>query len=387
MPTEESPGVLYVDDEPINLRVFDANFRDRFKIILCHSPTEALAILANRGHEIGILISDQRMPELTGVELLEQAKEIAPDIQRIVITAYSDMQAVMDAVNRGQVNRYFVKPWVKEDLLVALEDSMRIFSLQARLREIETRMLQSERLAAIGQVSAGIAHELMNPVAYLTQNVEALRAELKVLSNYIAPRLERDRDQQVSTTLEELPQILSDIETGSKHIRQVALGIRAQARGDEKVTESDLADVAGFAAKLARSEVRQRAKLTVEGPSMKVVGGPVKLCQVLLNLIVNAAQAMDGVRRQGLVQVSWEPRGTTVLVTVKDNGSGIPPAIQDRVFEPLFTTKAPGVGTGLGLSICRELVQQVGGEIRLKSTVGIGTTVEITLQKAPQTQA
>lgn len=381
MATDESPAVLYVDDEPINLRVFDANFRDRFKIILSHSGTEALAVLANRGHEIGVLISDQRMPELTGVELLERAKEIAPDIQRMVITAYSDMQAVMDAVNRGQVSRYFVKPWNKEDLLVALEDSLRIFTLQSRLREIETRMLQSERLAAIGQVSAGIAHELMNPVAYLTQNIEALRGELKVLSNFIAPRLQRQRDREVEETLEELPQILADIETGSKHIRQVALGIRAQARGDEQVSESDLADVAGFAAKLARSEVRQRAKLIVEGPSVKVAGGPVKLCQVLLNLIVNAAQAMDSVRRQGVIQVSWKPHDKAVLVTVKDNGCGIPPAILDRVFQPLFTTKAAGVGTGLGLAICRELVQQMGGEIRLQSAVDVGTTVEITLRK------
>jgi len=381
MATDESPAVLYVDDEPINLRVFDANFRDRFKIILSHSGTEALAVLANRGHEIGVLISDQRMPELTGVELLERAKEIAPDIQRMVITAYSDMQAVMDAVNRGQVSRYFVKPWNKEDLLVALEDSLRIFTLQSRLREIETRMLQSERLAAIGQVSAGIAHELMNPVAYLTQNIEALRGELKVLANFIAPRLQRDRDREVEETLEELPQILSDIETGSKHIRQVALGIRAQARGDEQISESDLADVAGFAAKLARSEVRQRAKLIVDGPSVKVAGGPVKLCQVLLNLIVNAAQAMDGVRRQGVIQLSWEPHDKAVLVTVKDNGCGIPPAIQDKVFQPLFTTKAAGVGTGLGLAICRELVQQMGGEIRLESTVDVGTTVTITLRK------
>ncbi len=382
MPTHEMPAVLYVDDEPNNLRVFDANFSDRFKIILSHSPTEALGIVANRGHEIGILISDQRMPELTGVELLEKTKEIAPDIQRMLITAYSDMQAVMDAVNRGQISRYFVKPWIKEDLLAALQDSLRLFTLQARLREIETRMLKSERLAAIGQVSAGIAHELMNPVAYMTQSIQELRADLTVLSNFIAPRLQRERDRTVEETLEELPQVLADIETGSKHIRQVALGICAQARGDEQASEFDLADVAGFVAKLARSEVRQRAKLVVKGPSAKVFGGPVKLCQVLLNLIVNAAQAMEGTRRQGLIQVTWETQGKTVLVTVKDNGCGIPQAIQNKLFQPLFTTKV-GVGTGLGLAICRELVQQMGGEIRVQSTVGAGTTIEVALPRAP----
>ncbi len=100
-----------------------------------------------------------------------------------------------------------------------------------------------------------------------------------------------------------------------------------------------------------------------------------------MNLIVNAAQAMEGTGRQGLIRLAWEVAGTKVLLAVKDNGCGIPPAIQQKVFEPLFTTKAPGVGTGLGLAICRELVQQMGGDIGLKSTPGVGTTVEVTLLK------
>ena len=382
MRADDSPAVLYVDDEPINLRVFDANFRDRFKIITCQMPTEALAILANRGHEIGILISDQRMPELTGVELLERANEIAPDVLRMVITAYSDVQAVIDAVNRGRVSRYFVKPWIKEDLLAALEDAMRIFVLQSRIREIEARMLRSERLAAIGQVSAGIAHELMNPIAYMSQNIEALRTELKVLAEYVSARLQKQRDEEVEHTLKELPQILNDIETGSKHIRQVALGIRGHARSEEESTEAELADVAGFAAKLARSEVKQRSKLAVEGPPVRIAGGPVQVCQVLLNLIVNAAQSLEGTARQGMIRVSWELEGDWVQLIVKDNGVGIPTELQEKVFEPLFTTKAPEVGTGLGLAICKELVGRMGGEIKLHSTVGVGTTVELRLRRA-----
>jgi len=382
MRADDSPAVLYVDDEPINLRVFEANFRDRFRVLTCQVPTDALTILANRTPEIGVLISDQRMPELTGVELLERANEIAPDVIRMVITAYSDVQAVIDAVNRGRVTRYFVKPWIKEDLLAALEDAMRIYQLQSRLREIEARMLRSERLAAIGQVSAGIAHELMNPVAYMSQNIEALRGELEVLSRFLVPRLEKERDPAVEQTLEELPRILNDIETGSKHIRQVALGIRAHARTEEEKAEADLADVAGFAAKLARSEVKQRSKLVVEGPPVKVIGGTVKLCQILLNLMVNAAQSLEGTGRDGIIRVSWEVDGDRVRLVVKDNGCGIPEELQAKVFEPLFTTKPAGVGTGLGLSICRELVEQMDGQIELHSTVGVGTSVELTLKKA-----
>src|SRR5262249_32732243 len=154
---DDSPAILYVDDEPLNLRVFEANFKNRFRIVTCESGLAALDMLPNIG-EVGLLIADQRMPELTGVQLLEKARELLPESQRMLLTAFSDIQAVMDAVNRGQVNRYFVKPWIREEMLAALDDMMRIYMLQVRLREMEARLLKSERLAAIGQVSAGVAH-------------------------------------------------------------------------------------------------------------------------------------------------------------------------------------------------------------------------------------
>src|SRR5436305_1799797 len=125
---------------------------------------------------------------------------------------------------------------------------------------MEARLLTSEGLAAIGQVSAGIAHELMNPVSYMSQNISALRDELKILTDFIAGKAP---PVNVRRTVDELPQILSDIETGAKHIRHVALGIRMQARGEDEEPTSDLSEVAGFAVKLARAEIRQRAKLVV----------------------------------------------------------------------------------------------------------------------------
>ncbi len=383
MASADAPAVLYVDDEPINLRVFEANFKQRFRVVTCTSGAEALEQLRTLG-EVAVLISDQRMPGMTGVELLEKARELLPDAQRMVITAYSDMQAVMDAVNRGQVSRYFVKPWVKEELLGALDEAVRVHGLTIRLREMQARLLQAERLATLGQVSAGIAHELMNPVSYLSQNVEVMRTELAAISTYLTPRLAEQPDPEVQAALDELPHILADIEQGARHVRQVALGIRNQVRGLDVEETSDLADVAGFVSKLARAEVRNRGQLSVRGPSVKVHGGPVKLSQVLLNLIVNAAQAMDEGTPGGRIELGWEATtAESVRVWVTDNGRGIPLELQQRVFEPLFTTKPVGVGTGLGLSICRELVAELGGSLTLTSEVGKGTTVEIRLRRAP----
>ncbi|MBX5481757.1 MAG: response regulator [Myxococcaceae bacterium] len=381
-PSESAPAVLYVDDELINLRVFEANFRSRFRIFTCLSGEEALELLAQKGQEIAVVISDQRMPGMTGVEFLERARAMLPDTRRMLLTAYSDMQAVMDAVNRGQVVRYFVKPWVKEELAAALDDAIGIFSLQNRVREIESRMLRSERLAVLGQVSAGVAHELMNPVSYLTQNIGTLRREVEVIRAWAMPRIDPSRDAEVMQSLGELPSILDDVETGAQHIRQVALAIRSQARGEDQEAQADLRDVAEFAVKLARAEVRTRARIQLRGDSLKVAVGPVKLCQVLLNLMVNSAQAMEGLARPGLIEVRWWRADERAHVEIADNGSGIAPEIMDRIFEPLFTTKPVGTGTGLGLPIVKDIVERAGGTLSVTSTVGVGTTFRLTLPLA-----
>ena len=377
----DRPTVVYVDDEPINLKVFEASFKMRFKVVTCLGGAAALEVLRSRA-DIGVLISDQRMPVMNGVELLEKVREEFPDVQRMIITAYSDMQAVVSSVNRGQVSRYFVKPWVREELSAALEDALKIYELQTKVREVQLRMLGSERLAAIGQVAAGIAHELMNPVAYLTQNVATLRAEMVGIASCAREQLETAPNPAVSESLDELPSMLDDIEQGATLVRQLALGVRTQARGEDALDHSDVSEVAQFATRIARAEVRARADMKIVGLPMQVRGGAVKLTQVLLNLIVNAAQAMDGLARKGKIEVGWEDAGDSgVRVWVKDNGSGIPPELHQKVFEPLFTTRPVGVGTGLGLAICRDLIRSIGGEISLQSEVGEGTTFELRLQK------
>jgi C4-dicarboxylate-specific signal transduction histidine kinase len=383
MNPSDLPAVLYVDDDALNLRVFEANFGQRFRIIRCSTPAEALTMLEQKRNEIGVVLSDQRMPGMTGVELLERARTLAPDAKRMLVTAYSDMQAVIDAVNRGQVSRYFVKPWDRAEVQAALEDGLRIARLELRIREVEGRMMKAERLATLGQVTAGIAHELMGPVGYLSQNVASLRRDLECVVQYASRHLAEDPDSEVASVLEDLPSLLSDLATGSEHLRQVALGLRGQARGEDMENSADVAEVVAFAVKLARAEVRERARITTMGDPVKVSFGPVKMCQVLLNLIVNAAQAMEGTGRPGRIDVRWTTKEQDVLLTVADNGCGIPQELLEKVFQPLFTTKPVGVGTGLGLSICRELVAQNGGTMKLSSTQGQGTEVEISLRRAP----
>ena len=157
----------------------------------------------------------------------------------------------------------------------------------------------------------------------------------------------------------------------------------ARAMGQETEQAAEISEVVSFAVKLARAEVRDRARLTSNGEPVRVLFGPVKLCQVILNLVVNAAQAMEGIGRPGKIDVRWATQDHNVILTVADNGCGIPVELQEKVFQPLFTTKPVGIGTGLGLSICRELMTHAGGQLKLTSTQGEGTEIELTLKRAP----
>jgi signal transduction histidine kinase len=379
MSSDARPLIVYVDDDPTNLTVFEATFRREMRIVTFNSAEAALKKLPEL-RDVAAVLSDQRMPGMSGVTLLERSRELVPDAARMLVTAYSDMQAVIDAVNLGQVSRYFVKPWSREELLAALEDAIRVYVLQAKVRQMETLLLRSERLATIGQVSAGIAHELMNPVSYVTQNLAALRAEVGALLRHASSH--GRPDAAVAEAILEVPRIVDDLEIGVKHIRQVALGIRDQARGDSAEASCDVAEVADFAARIARVEVRGRARVNVSGEQLRAAVSSVALCQVLLNLVINAGHAMEGRERPGRIDIHWSQAGDRVRIAVEDDGCGIPLELQERVFEPLFTTKPAGIGTGFGLAISRELVQRCGGEIRLRSEPNVGTTIELLLPNA-----
>lgn len=373
--------MLYVDDEQSNCTVFELTFKQRFRVLTCTSGAAAIELLKANPGQVGVLVTDQRMPGMSGSELLAQARELSPETQRMVVTAFSDMTAVFDAVNRGQVQRYFVKPWSREDLGAAIAAALDVFELHNRLRSVQERLLTSERLSVIGQVSAGIAHELMSPVGALAANVHHLRLELEPLLALARKGAGPTPAPEVASALDDLPELVSEIAQAVDHIGTLARSVRNQARGEDADETCDFAEVAQFAARLTRIEVQRCGRLFVTGSKVMVRAGQVKLTQVLINLVVNAAQAMAESNRRGTIELGWEDRGPEGLVAwVKDQGPGIAPENLSRIFEPLFTTRPAGVGTGLGLSICKDIVEHAGGSLTVESTPGAGATFFIRLR-------
>ncbi|MBX3225034.1 MAG: response regulator [Labilithrix sp.] len=243
---------------------------------------------------------------------------------------------------------------------------------------LEAQLLLSDRLASIGTMASGIAHEINNPLAYVATNLEVIDRQLSASDARGAPQ----RFQQVREALDAARH-------GSDRVREIVRGLKTFARPEDQTLASvPLARVVDFAARIASREIESRARLVREyadvGP---VVAIEARLTQVFVNLLVNAAHAIErGTpdKNEIHVRIGEASRGRA-FVEIRDTGSGISAANLERIFDPFFTTKPTGVGTGLGLAICKGIVTELEGEITVESEVGRGSTFRVTLPTVSDT--
>lgn len=364
--------VLYVDDERNNLTVFRLAFSDEFTVRTAQSGEEALAILARE--KISVLLADQRMPGMTGTVLAEKVKEQHSDVVRMIVTAYTDSRAAVDAINRGEVYRFISKPWREEELRSILRTAVDVSALGAMVGDLQLKMLRSERLASLGFATAGVTHDMKTPLGTLTLGLDLLGRQLG--------RLEGSTDKP----LDEMRRVLGDCRAAAGQLRSLIETIRSHVRENpasfQKVRPADLAE---STLRLCRSEILARAQLTLERAESPVIrGDPVQLGQVLLNLLINAAQAIPDGEDVSLhrIRLCIDSANGWARVRVSDTGKGIPPEDRERIFEPFFSTRSGEGGTGLGLAIVRDVVQRHGGKIEVESEPGRGTTMTVLLPAA-----
>ncbi|MBI4510021.1 MAG: hybrid sensor histidine kinase/response regulator [Deltaproteobacteria bacterium] len=368
-------SILYVDDDTLNLTVFEAACAGDFSILTATNADVALGMM--RRHEVGVLLTDQRMPGMSGIELAELVKNEFPDTIRMLVTAYSDLNATVDAINRGQVLRYLRKPWDPRELKNSLHEALGVYEMNRRIRELERRLVETERVYALGIVAAGIAHEIRNPMNWIVNNLAMAQDNLREIGELIPA--EDPRGQAVYARLRDLEEEVSDALQGAARITDIAKGIELSTRTRQEDDAVDLAEVLSLTLKSVLGELRQRSQLRLDTrPVPKIRGSRTKLGQVILNLVVNAIQALP--RRpqaENLIGIKLAPEGSRVRLEVEDNGTGISVEHLDRIFDPFFTTKADS-GTGLGLAISKKIVEEMGGEIQVQSEPGRGTRFQIT---------
>ncbi|MFL5344496.1 MAG: sensor histidine kinase [Hyalangium sp.] len=238
-----------------------------------------------------------------------------------------------------------------------------------QLQKARERALAQEKLSSLGVMAAGVAHEINNPMSFVTSNISSLYKELR-------------RHPELPEPLREyVEEVLPETLDGIRRVNAIVSDLRRFSRGDAEVpTEYDLNDEARAALRIAQGQLGH-CKVEVElGEVGKMVGRPRQIAQVLVNLLVNAGQAT---KEGGVVRLSTRQEGEQVRMEVRDTGAGMPPEVLSRLFQPFFTTKPMGMGTGLGLAVVHGIVTAHGGRISVESQPGQGSCFTVFLPRVP----
>ncbi|XXF78968.1 ATP-binding protein [Myxococcaceae bacterium GXIMD 01537] len=348
----------------------------------------------SEGRPYAVAFVDIRMPPgLDGVETTVRLWEEDPDLQVVLCSAYADysweemmrrlgisqrlliLRKPFDATEARQMAHALTEKW---ELLRRGHRQMEelAHAVAERTRELETthaRLVQAQRLEAVGQMAVGLAHEVNNPLSFVLSNLGFVRSSLEELGPGRLP--------------DEVREACDDAHAGAERIRHIVQSVTLFARTSQEPPA--MVDV-----RIALEEALAMAELD---PSLTVVreldevpsvwASPHSLGQLFLNLVINANQALRGSGPRPTLRVSTHrTRDGQVGVDVQDNGPGIAPEHLPRIFEPFFTTKRVGEGTGLGLSICHGIASALGGGITVESTPGQGSTFRVHLPTAAEAQ-
>ena len=407
---ESERRVLVVDDDEQVRNLLSNYLGASYPCSKAASADEALQLLAAEPY--ALVIADVVMPGRNGIELLREITARYPDTMVVMVSGVARTQRVLDAVRLGAYD-YILKPCDLHVLSMTVERALerRALLRAARyykadlerrngelrrnkdaLESLQAQIIQSEKMASLGQLAAGVAHELNNPAGFLYGNMEMLgelvRGLERLLAFYETVPLGGEEATHASAikgeidyehTLADLRSIIGDCRDGAGRIRDVVQNLRTFSRLDEaEFKKVDIHEGIDSTIRLL-THFYGDGRVTLlrdygELPPVDCYAG--QLNQVWLNLLVNAAYA---VRDGGEVRITTRGEAGRVRIRVSDTGRGITPEHLTRVFDPFFTTKPVGEGTGLGLSVTYSIVERHGGEITVESKLGKGTTFTVTL--------
>ena len=422
--------VLVVDDDPI-LRTQIKHLASRFvsEIELAADGVEGLERW--RQWQPNVVVTDLLMPRMNGLEMSKAIKAEDPDAQIVVITSDKDSESLRHALDIG-VERYITKPVDMHLLADAISKCVRdrrqtdelrltrqVASLTSalrqqleerertedalkkekaeqqvlieRLEEAHNQLLQSEKMASIGQLAAGVAHEINNPIGYINSNLGALQqylaslfqllatyelydAELSPASKQAIDVLKKSID--IDYLRNDVGDLLDESLGGLQRVKRIVQDLKdfSHVSGSE-MQRANLEDGLDSTLNVVWNELKYKAEVVKDyGRIPEIECIPSQINQVLMNLLVNAAQS---IAEHGVITLRTRHGDDHVSIEVSDTGSGIAPEIINRIFDPFFTTKPVGTGTGLGLSITHGIMRKHHGRIEVDSTPGKGTTFRL----------
>ncbi len=422
--------ILVVDDSFLYLSMVETYLHEIpqiSEVILCGRSEEVLEVTASK--EVDIIIMDIIMPGITGYDLLKilRSDNKFDDVPIIMFTSLNDLDSYKKCYELG-ASDFINKPInviefqsrlkvaiqsktssnnYKKLLEISRKQNFELMEMNAKLKDTQFHLVQSEKMAAIGNLVAGIAHEINNPMGFVSSNFEILQKYFSRLREFITyikscydnTSLENKLPEEVlideirqlykklkiELILDELDGVISDSHNGVQRITAIIQSLRVFARSvqdDEKDTYN-LNDILRQVMLISNNEIKYVAEVKTSIPEDFILYcNKVQIGQVFINILVNAAQAIKSQNRtdMGSITVVAEKDNNQLAVHFIDDGPGIPQEYLIKIFDPFFTTKEIGEGTGLGLSISYDIiVNKHNGTIKINSEVGKGTEFIVTL--------
>jgi two-component system probable response regulator PhcQ len=380
-------AILYVDDEEMSLKYFVRAFSEQFRIFTANNAQEGLKVLAEHQDEIGLLMTDQRMPGEKGVWLLERARQMRPQIIRMLATAYADMEAAIAAVNTGAIYKYVTKPWDPPELENTLKRGLEFFMVQRErdqlLREkmsILHNMMIADRIVSLGLLAAGLSHHIRNSLVAVKTFLDLAPAKMEEekldLHGLRNPDFWKEYYQNVQGQVEKINNMLKDLWTASEkptfefrdkvHLRTVITAVTAQLKD-------------GFDAKNIQVENHVPEKLPelyVDQPKFY------RLFELLLKDEIASLPAGSRISFSAKIDSS-QTSDPHVEIEISDNGPGLPKEALRLVFDPFVVRSDSPMEYGIHLMACYFIVHHHGGQINARSENGGGTTFTISLPTNP----
>jgi signal transduction histidine kinase len=402
--------ILVVDDEKFNLVIardlLEAHV-DNQGIILCKEPVKVMEILA--AEDVGIVLLDIVMPELDGISLLKliRSEEKYQDVQIVMFTGLSDKESFRQCFEHG-ANDYINKPIDPTEFVVRMQAADKTRKNILKLKQTQAYLVQAEKLMSLGELAAGVAHEINNPVGFINSNLETMAKYLDKAKDIIEQYrklgqmvlkidvtredlilceqqiLEHEHDSKLERVLADFTPIITESRDGVERVAKIVQSLRNFARSgnENEVVSNDLNQIVEDALMIMKNEIKYVAIVEKNLASVNpVLCDKGQVAQVLINILHNAVQAIKGQNRgeMGKIVIETYLEGEYVICRIADDGPGIKPDHLNRIFDPFFTTKEVGSGTGLGLSIAYGIIKKFAGELLAESIYGAGAAFIIKL--------
>ncbi|MCU0443660.1 MAG: hybrid sensor histidine kinase/response regulator [Microscillaceae bacterium] len=349
--------ILYIDDEEKNLTSFKAVFRKEYQIYVAKSAQEGIEIMEN--NPIHLVITDQRMPNMTGVEFLERIVDKYPDVTRIILTGFSDVEAIIQAINKGRVFRYVTKPWRKDELKETIDNALEYHYLKAENHYLIESLRKTNQ--ELDRFVYSAAHDLRAPVTSLMGLLNLAKDE---------------------NNIEQIRKYLNLQEKTVGKLNHFIHEIIDYSRNNRMEIEPDMVDFQAFVEQILENYANYdcspqvRKEITVQQDCI-FYSDKNRLEIILNNLISNAIRFANLHLSESYIKIKVDVNPQEAWVCVEDNGMGIAEKHKNRVFDMFYRATDQKVGSGLGLFLVRETMEKLKGVIQMESELGQGTTFRL----------